>query len=399
MKKLKILSLVVALLMVGGVLTACFDNGGETGVGDDENVITIGWLGPLTGDVAQFGTAVQRGVNLYIDQFNAQGGLQIRMISWDDEGIATRAVTGYRSLVDQGVAAIIGGVTSGPTMAIVPFAFEDNMPMITASATHLNVTVSDEDGSVFTNMFRSCFIDPFQGQSMAEFAVEELGAQTAAILFSNEIAYSIGLRDAFEERANELGLEIVAVENFPDDTVDFSAQLTNIAQANPDVLFVPGYIRHIALVGPQSIEAGLEETILLGADGWAGTVDFMEDASSLNGSFFLTGFSSEVDDPMVQQFIADYQARHGGLPNMFAAQAFDAAMILVAAIETTLAQTDANPSSEEFRLALIANMAATDLTGVTGRVTFDEYNNPQKTAVILTVVDARESFNTYWGNI
>jgi len=399
MKKLRILSLVVALLMVTVTLTACLDGGNDGGGNvevDGDNVVTIGWLGPLTGGVAQFGTAVQRGVQLYIDQFNAASDdLQIRVIEFDDEGVATRAITGYNSLLDRGVTAIIGGVTSGPTLQVVPLAFEDNMPMITASATHLGVTYDEETSTIFTNMFRSCFIDPFQGHTLAEFAVEELGAQTAGILYCNELAYSIGIMEAFTERAEALGLEIVVVENFPDDTGDFRSQLTNIAQANPDVVLVPAYVRHTILIGPQSVEVGLD-TILLGTDGWAGTIDSMDDANSLNGSFFLTGFSSEVDDPMVQDFIASYQARHGNIPNMFAAQAFDAAKILVEAIVLTLETTDYEPDSVEFRLALINNMAATNMVGVTGPIAFDRYNNPQKTAVILGVADGREFFKTYW---
>jgi len=395
MKKFRILALVVAMLMVAVLFVGCggVDEDQYFAEGEVVTEVTIGWLGPLTGGVAQFGEAVNRGVQLYIDQFNAQGGLQINMIEFDDEGVATTAITGYNWLFDQGVTAIIGGVTSGPTMAVVPFGFEDNMPMITASATHLNVTVSEE-GHVFTNMFRSCFIDPFQGQKMAEFANDDLNATTAAILFSNEIAYSIGLMEAFRDRAEELGIEIVAIENFPDDTVDFRSQLTNISRVNPDVLFVPGYIRHVALVGPQAAEVGLD-TVLLGADGWAGTVDFLDDASSLNGAFFLTGFSSEVDDPLVQDFIASYQARHGNMPNMFAAQAYDAAKILVAAIIATIENTDYRPGSDSFRTALIANIAATNMTGVTGEITFDRYNNPQKTAVILGVENGAEFFHRY----
>ena len=391
MNRKRILALLVAILLVTGLLAGC-----GTADGGDVDEVTIGMLAPLTGPVAQFGVAVYQGANLYIEQFNARGGLQINPIVLDEEGDATLAVTMYHNLVDQGVTAILGSVTSGPTMAVVPLAFEDNMPMITASATHAGVTVSQEDGTVFTNMFRSCFIDPFQGQKMAEFAVEILGAQTAAVLFSNEIDYSIGLMEAFVSRAGELGLEVVQVETFPDEAIDYRSQLTNIAAASPDVLFVPAYIRHIALVGPQSLEIpGLENTTFLGADGWAGTVEFMEgEATAIDGAFFLTGFSPEAEDPRVQDFIANYQARWGEMPNMFAAQAYDAAMILIAAIEQTLETTNYEPSSEQFRIALIAHMAATDIVGITGRIVYDEFNNPQKSAIILEVVDGVER---YWG--
>lgn len=355
--------------------------------------VTIGMIAPLTGGVSQFGQAVNRGVSLYIDQFNSLGGLQINVISHDDEGQATAAAVGFERLVDRGVTAIIGSVTSGPTRAIVPLSYEANMPMITATATHLNVTVSEE-GHVFTNMFRSCFIDPFQGQRMAEFSQSILGAQTAAVLYSNEIDYSIGLMEAFVARAEQLGIEIVEVQRFADEALDFRSQLAIIAQSDPDVLFVPAYYRHIGLIGPQSVEIGLPNTTLIGADGWATITDFMVDASSVEGAFFLTGFSPEADDPLVQQFVSDYRARHGEVPNMFAAQAFDAAKILIAAIEATIAGTDYLPGSEPFRLALIANMAATDIYGVTGRITYDAFNNPEKTAIILQVKDGQE---VYWG--
>jgi len=278
------------------------------------------------------------------------------------------------------------------TMAVVPLAFEDNLPMITATSTHANVTVNRDTGEVFTNMFRSCFIDPFQGQKMAEFAYEELGAQTAAILFNNENDYSIGLMQAFEAKLGELGVEIVAVETFQTGAVDFQSQLTNIAAQNPDVLFIPYYYQSIALIGPQSVAAGLDTT-LIGADGWATILDFMADPSSLEGAYFLTGFSPDVEDPRVQEFIAAFTAANGIGPNMFAAQAYDAAMILFAAIEAAIADGFA-PHDAGWNESVIAHMAATDLTGVTGHITFDQYNNPQKTAVILTIENGQERF---WG--
>jgi len=389
MKKFRILALVMAVLMGLGLFVGC------AGCTESEYDIHIGILAPTTGGVAMFGNSVLRGATLYIEQFNAQGGLQIGFTHIDEEGQSPLAIAGYRSLVDQGVTAILGSVTSAPTMAIVPLAFEDNMPMITASATHANVTVNPADGSVFTNMFRSCFIDPFQGETMADFVSDVLGASSAAVLYSHEIDYSRGLMEVFVETAEALGVEIVALERFANDANEFRGQLTNIAAASPDVLFIPAYVRHLLLIGPQSAEvAGLEDTILLGADGWAGITRDMADSSSLEGAYFLSGFSADMDDAMVQDFVASYRARWGSEPDMFAAQGFDAAKILIAAIEATLAEVEHDPSSEEFRLVLIDNLATTDIIGVTGRIYYDEFNNPQKTAIIQRVTDGRESF---WG--
>ena len=354
--------------------------------------VLIGILAPLTGPVARFGVAVHQGVMLYIDRYNARGGLQINTIVFDEEGNPANAIVGYHSLVDQGITALIGSVTSGPTLAVVPEAHADNMPMITATATHANVTVDAATGQVWTNMFRSCFIDPFQGVKMAEFAYEIVGARTAAILYSNEIDYSIGLMEAFYRRAGEIGLEVVHVETFAQDAIDFLGQLTNIAAHDPDVLFVPGYVEHIALVGPQSVAAGLD-TVMLGADGWDGTLDLMADPTSLNGSFFLTGFTVEDDTPIVQEFISNFEAVYGATPDMFSAQAYDAAMILIAAIERALADGH-YPNTNEFKTSVIAHMAATDMQAVTGHITFDQFNNPQKTAFIIEVVDGEARF---WG--
>lgn len=391
---LRAMAFAMAMLMVAGLATACRNDDAEyLRGGEAVTEVSVGMIGPLSGAHSQFGTAVQRGVTLYIDQHNARGGLQVNIIPHDDESGATGAVLGFDRLVDQ-VTAIIGAVTSGPTRAIVPLGYEANMPMITATATHFNVTVCADSGQVFTNMFRACFIDPFQGQRMAEFAAEILDAQTAAILYSNEIDYSIGLMESFMARAAEVGIQVVEVQRFADDALDFRSQLAIIAQSNPDVLFIPAYYRHIGLIGPQSVDVGLPNTTLIGADGWATTTDFMADSSSVEGAYFLTGFSSEADDPLVQNFVEAYRARHGETPNMFAAQAYDAAKILVAALEVTIAGTDYVPGSDQFRTALIANMAATDIYGVTGRITYDELNNPEKTAIILQVRDGREAF---WG--
>lgn len=407
MKK-KVLAVFMAVLLVVGFLAACADTApapqpspaapqeppAATGDGPaNVTEVTIGGLAPLTGGVAQFGVATQQGVELYIEQFNAQGGLQINMEWFNEEGQAPLGISGYFDLVDRGVTAIIGAVTSGVTMAVVPFAYEDGMPMITATSTHAGVTVDQDTGAVFTNMFRSCFIDPFQGYVMANFAADVVEAQTVAILYNNENAYSIGLTEAFIEQAAERGMEVILVETFQNQAVNFAGQLTNIANANPDALFVPYYYESVALMASQSAGTALD-TVWLGADGWATVLDMMLDASPLEGAFYLTGFYLGADDPEVQDFVTRFQAAHGVLPNMFAAQGYDAAMILIAAIEAAIADGH-YPNTEEFKQSVIAHMAATDLTGVTGHITFDQWNNPQKTAFIIRIVDGVE---TYWGS-
>jgi len=401
MKKRSVVALILVLMIGVTLITACGADGpqgtipgGATQPGDalEVNEVHIGMLAPLQGPAAYFGTSVQKGAMLYIDNFNARGGLQIRVTVRDEEGDPARAVMMYHDLYDLGVTAIIGSVTSGPTMAVVPEAFNDGMPMITASSTHAGVTVNQDTGEVFTNMFRSCFIDPFQGVKMAEFAVEVLNAQTAAVLFAHDIDYSIGLRDAFVARADEIGLNIVHEETFSDEAPDFTAQLTNIAAANADVVFIPVYNRHTALIGPQSVAAGLTST-MLGADGWAGTLDAIADPSTVEGAFYLTGFTYESEEPHIVEFIERFLEVNGIMPNMFAAQAYDAASILIAAIEKAIAD-GLEPGSAEFKAATISHMAATDMYGVTGHITFDEFNNPQKTAFILQIIDGQARF---WG--
>ena len=407
MKNMRTLALILALAMCFSLLAAC---GGipattatpaptaaapATGEPDaPAEPVKVGVLAPLTGPVAQYGNAVNNGIMLYIEEYNAAGGFKgapVELVTYDEEGDAAKAVTGYNSLFDQGITALIGSVTTTPTLAVVPVALEDNMPMITASATAAAVTVNEETGEVYTNMFRSCFIDPFQGEKMADFAYNELGAKTAAILFCSEDDYSIGLKDFFVKKAGDLGLEIIAMEGFGANAVDYKGQLTNIASKNPDVVFIPYYYENVALAAPQAAEAGITAP-LLGADGWDGVLDIIADASFVEGAYFCSGYS--VDDPrdQVQDFLTAYQTKYNGeVPNMFAAQAYDAAAIMLAAMEKATGEV----GSEEYRLSVIAELSATDMDGVTGHVTYDELNNPQKTATINYITGG---VATFWGS-
>lgn len=271
-KYIRVLSLALAAVMTVSLFGGC-KNSNAGNEGTSGGSIKVGVLAPATGEVAEYGIAVSNGVTLYVDEINAKGGVngkKIELVTYDEEGNEAKAITGYNSLVDQDVAAIIGDVTTAPTAAVVVESQQDNMPMITASATAEKITCKlDKDGkvvSVYNNMFRSCFIDPFQGEKMASFASEKLSAKTAAVLYNSGSDYSIGLYKAFVAKAKELGLEVVAEESYGKDAVDFQAQLTNIAAKKPDVLFVPDYYKVLANVAPQAKSVGVTAT-LLGGDG------------------------------------------------------------------------------------------------------------------------------------
>ncbi len=361
--------------------------------------IKVGVLAPLTGPVAEYGNAVNNGIIMYVEELNAKGGVngkQIELVTYDEEGDAVKAVTGYNYLVDEGVVAIIGDVTTGPTVAVVVESQGDGMPMITASATAASVTCQmdgDKVVAVYENMFRSCFIDPFQGEKMAAFAKEVLSANTAAVIYNVGSDYSTGCADSFQAKAAQVGLEVVAVESYSNDAVDFQGQLTNIAAKSPDVLFIPDYYSVVALMAPQAAAAGLSAT-MLGCDGWDTVLDVVSDPSQIEGSYYCSGYSTDDTRSEVQTFVKNYQAKFGATPNMFAAQAYDAAMIMCAALEKAEA-SGSKAGSDEYRKTVIAAMKATDMDCVTGHVTYDEYNNPNKSAAIIKVEGGAAK---YWGN-
>ena len=398
MKKFVCMALVVVMAMaclVGCGSSAPASEGGSGAASAD--TIKIGWLGPLTGGVAQYGEAVKSGVDLYVEQLNAAGGIngkQVELVVYDEEGDSTKAVTGYNSLMDDGVVAVVGSVTTAPTVAVVTEAFADNTPMITASATAIDVTYNADQDTVYTNMFRSCFIDSFQGVTMARFAKEEMGAATAAVLYDNGDTYSTGVYEYFVNQCAELGVEVVATESYASGSVDFSGQLTNIAAADPDVLFLPVYYNDVALIASQAADAGITAT-MLGVDGWSSVLDSVSDPALVEGAYYCSGYSVEDTRELVVNFLADYAAKYDGkVSNMFGAQGYDAAWILCNAIAAA-EESGAEYGSDEYKQAVIDAMAATDSEFVTGHVSFDDHNDPQKTAAIIQITDGAESF---WGN-
>ncbi len=358
------------------------------------DTIKVGMIGPYTGDLSVYGLAVQYGARLYFDEVNANGGINgkmIEVIPVDSKGSDTDAVSAYNRLKSQGVSALVAAVVSGNTVAVVGAASGQNMPIVTASATAENVTVN-EDGSVNTYAFRACFIDPFQGTKAAQYAKEKLGAKKVAIIVCNGDAYSDGLAKAFVEEAKKLGLEVVANESYSKGDVDFSSQLTKIAAQNPDLVFCPNYYQDDGAIITQARAAGLT-CQFLGGDGWDGVLNFAS-KQDLEGTVYIASYASganekvnEFESKFIEKWGADYL-------NMFAATAYDAAMLIVNGLKYAESK-GLKTGSEDYRLAVIDGIKnhSEGVDGVTSDgYTFDAKNNPIKQAFMIKIVDGKTTF-------
>lgn len=393
----KILSIAIVLALVLSMFTACSQPApaatAAPSAAPAAQTIKIGILGCTTGEYAQYGTAVLHGAQLYIDKVNAAGGIsgkKIEPIIYDDKGDATEAVNAYNRMVGNGITALLGSVLSGATIAVVGEAYPANMPMITASATNAGVTYNAEKKLLYKNVFRTCYIDPFQGQKMADYANQVLKAKTAAVIFETGNDYAVGLKDAFIAKAKANGINVVAEVAYSKGDKDFKSQLTNIKAKNPDVIFSPNYYEDDGLIVTQARQLGIKATFM-GGDGWANVYKYAS-AADLEGSVFCSAYApSSTDD--IKKFEADFKAKYPTeTPNMFSAQGYDAAIVLIDAIKAAEAK-GLKAGTAEYKQAVIDGMKNTTSTGLGGKYKYDEFNNPIKSAVIIKLQGGVEKFS------
>lgn len=355
-------------------LAACGGGAPSGGSRDGSGKVKIGWIGPLSGANKTYGESAKRGVELALEEAGYKvGDLTVELIAGDDRSDATEAVNlATKMMTQDGVAAIIGPVTSGPAIAVSALTDTYKIPMITATATAPKVTVND-DGTRKPFVFRACFINPFQGQAAANFAVEQLGVKRAAVFYDKGNDYTIGLAEAFRETFEAGGGEVIAWQSYSTDDTDFSAIMTNVAALNPDVLYLPDYYGRVSLIAKAAQDKGIDVP-MLGGDGWdSPDLDF----ETLAGGYFTAHYSDQDQREAVQNFATKFQERYGEKPDSFAALGYDAAKLLLGAIERA-GSTD----GEAIRAAL---QSTQNFPAVGGQLAFDEWGNPIKSAVLLQV--------------
>ncbi len=382
MKNLKkIFAVLMALTLVVTCFAAC---GGNDKPDDGENVLKIGVTGPLTGDYAQYGKAVEYGAKLAAEEINAAGGIngiKIEILVEDDVATPEGAQNGYNALIDDGMKLSLGSVTSGACAAFLGEAKNDNMFMLTASATAVEAIDGD-------NAFRVCFSDPAQGTVSADYIADNKLATKVAIIYDSSDAYSTGIYEKFDVQAKTKGLEVVATESFTKNTkTDFSAQIQSVKSSGAELLFLPIYYSEASLILSQAKTAGLD-VIFFGCDGLDGILGMDNfDKSLAEGVMLLTPFTPTAKDERTQNFVKNFTAKYDKTYlNQFGADAYDAIYIIKAAIEKAGVTADMDASA--ICDALKDAMTQITFTGVTGTdITWGADGEPVKKPIAVKIVN------------
>lgn len=360
----KALVVLFVVMIAGMMFTGCSKKTSDT--------IKIGGIFPLSGSVAVYGTECRNGVELAINEINAAGGIDgkmLELVAEDDEGSPEKSVNAYKKLVTKDKCSIIiGSLTSGCTAAISSLAQAQKVLLLAPAATQTDITDAGD------YVFRACFIDPFQGTVGGKFALEDLGAKNAAVLYDVQNDYSIGLYENFKVVFEQGGGKVVAEESYSTGDKDFNAQLTKIKTTNPDVVYLPDYYGTVALIAKQLRAQGINAPIV-GADGWDGIIDNAGD-EVLNG-FYSNHYAADSTDGKVVTFVNSYKAKYGSTPVSFAALGYDCVYLLKDAM-------GAAKSADSTTLK--DQLMKTNGAYVTGNLTFDAKRNPVKSAVMLEIV-------------
>ena len=373
MKKSRILSLALAGALSFSMLAGCGGGteggsantpagGNETTSGSTEGTIQIGGIGPLTGSAAVYGLATKQGAEIAIEEINALGGLQFSLNSQDDEGDIEKAVNAYGKLKDDGAKIIYGCTTTNPCVAVAAETNAARYFQLTPSASSTDVTAGKD------NVFQVCFTDPNQGVTAANYIKDNNLGTKVAVIYNNSDAYSTGIYTSFQSTADAIGLEIVTVQTFPDDTnADFNPQLNAAKDAGADLVFMPIYYTPASNILSQAKAMGYEPTFF-GCDGMDGILDIDGfDTSLAEGLMLMTPFNAWGEDERTKTFVAEYgEAYDGAIPNQFAADGYDCIYAIYEACQK--AGISGDMSAQEICEALIAVFTSSDFSvdGLTG---------------------------------
>lgn len=393
MKTKKIIALVLAAVMAVLSLAAC---GSASDKDSGKEAIKIGGIGPLTGGAAIYGNAAKNGAQIAVDEVNALGGLQFDLRYEDDVHDPEKSGTAYNTLKDWGMQISLGSVTSKPAVATSAEAANDHIFYLTPSASSTDViggVANPLTGTVEIDrkdcVFQMCFVDPNQGSASVDYIAEKQLGTKIAVIYKNDDVYSTGIYNSFASEAEKLGLDIVSVSTFTDDTsTDFSVQIADAKKAGADLVFLPMYYEAASMIFIQADAVGYKPT-WFGVDGMDGILTLEGfDKSLAEGVILLTPFNADSSDDATSKFVAKYKEKYGEVPNQFAADAYDCIWAIYDALKDEDISTDI--SASDLCDILVAKFTSADFKydGLTGEgMTWDTTGAVSKSPKGMVIKD------------
>ena len=366
------------LLSVICMLIGCGDN-------KQQDTIKVGLIVELTGDMPGVGASSKNAAQLAVNEQNSAGGIsiggkpyQIELVVEDNASKAEQSVAAVNKLITQdNVLAIVGPNASLGAMPAAEIAEYNKTLLITPWSTNPKTTLDTTTGKPKDYVFRACYTDPFEGRVLARFVLEKLKAKKVAVLYDVASEAPKSQADLFRLTFEELGGKTVAFETYTTGDRDFSAQLTKIKSANPDVIFLPAYYNDVGLIAQQAHRAGITQP-LVGSDAWSSPELIKLSNGTVEGDYFANHYASDIATPTAKKFIDAYTKQYGNIPDDVAALTYDSMGLLFEAIKKS-------PSLDRKvvrdSLATLANYP-----GVTGNIQFTAGSgDPVKSAVIMQI--------------
>ena len=353
----------------------------------DADTVKVGMNIELTGDIPAVGASSKNAAELFFDQLNEKGGVtladgakKVSLVIRDNAAKADQSASVTQQLISsQDVVAMVGPNSSACAIPAGEIAETLKCVMISPWSTNPKTTLDQASGVPKRYVFRGCFTDPFQAIVLAKFVSNDLGAKKAAVLYDVSSEAPLGQATLFRDTFTAAGGEIVAFETFTTGDKDFSAQLTNIREANPDVILLPTYYNDVPLIAQQARRLGITAKFI-GSDAWSSPEIIKLGGADVDGSYFCNHFSTQIATDEAKKFIADYTAKYGQAPDDVAALTYDACGLVTEALKAG-GKNDREALREAFA-------QIREYKGVTGTFRFEPGSgDPIKSAVVLQIKD------------
>jgi branched-chain amino acid transport system substrate-binding protein len=379
----KAMGLLMVVTLLGGALPAWA-----------EDVVRVGVIAELTGDMPAVGDACRKAAEMAAREVNDAGGLKlggkaykVKVLVEDNAGKADQSAAAATKLISQDdVVAIIGPNASRYAIPASEIAEANGTVFITPWSTNPKTTLDAVSNKPKKYAFRACFIDPFQGNVVARFAAETLKLRKAAVLYDVASDYNKGIAEVFRAGYEKLGGKVVAFETYTTNDKDFTAQLTKIKAAGPEVIFLPNYYSEVPLQVQQAKRLGIGVPFI-GSDSWGDPELLKLGGADLEGYYFSTHYAEDNATPVARKFIEGYQKVHQTVPSDVAALTYDAFGLLFTALRNS------GKADREAVRAALAKLPS--YSGVTGEMRFQEGSgDPIKSAVIRQIKGGKFVFHS-----